>query len=122
VLRERIVAVIAPRRTVRAHCDARTIARMVELINQNLGGDLAQRGSASGTGERMHVVIPKAAWSKIGRIARHPSRRYSIVSCLTGRSPCLSGLGSHTRASASGSRRLASSILNLASCSRSCPG
>ncbi len=57
MIRERVVAAIAPRHTVHAHCDipcgiydpsvaeygARTVARMVELINQNLGDDLTQR-------------------------------------------------------------------------------
>ncbi len=57
MLRERIAAAIAPRHTVHAHCDipcgiydphaaelaARTVARMVELINDNLGDDVAQR-------------------------------------------------------------------------------
>ncbi len=57
MIRERIVAAIAPRHTVHAHCDipcgiydpsvaeygARTVARMVELINQNLGDDPTQR-------------------------------------------------------------------------------
>jgi len=57
VLRERLVAVVRPRHAVHAHCDipcgiydphgaeigARTVARMVELINQNQGTDLVQR-------------------------------------------------------------------------------
>ena len=57
MLRERIAAAIAPRHTLHAHCDipcgiydphaaelgARTVARMVELINDNLGNDVAQR-------------------------------------------------------------------------------
>ena len=57
MLRERIAAVARPRHTVHAHCDipcgiydphgaeigARTVARMVELINQNLGDDPNQR-------------------------------------------------------------------------------
>jgi nickel superoxide dismutase len=57
VLRERLVAAVSPRYVVHAHCDipcgiydphgaelgARTVARMVELINENLGTDVAQR-------------------------------------------------------------------------------
>ena len=57
MLRERVVGFLAPRRTLHAHCDipcgiydpaaaelgARTVARMVELINENLGDDVAQR-------------------------------------------------------------------------------
>jgi nickel superoxide dismutase len=57
VIRERIVAAVRPRHTLHAHCDvpcgiydphgaelgARTVARMVELINENLGDDVAQR-------------------------------------------------------------------------------
>jgi len=57
VLREYLLAAIAPRHTVHAHCDvpcgiydphgaeiaARTVARMVELIGQNLGDDVEQR-------------------------------------------------------------------------------
>ncbi len=57
VLRERVVATLAPRHTLHAHCDipcgiydphaaelgARTVSRMVELITENLGDDVAQR-------------------------------------------------------------------------------
>jgi nickel superoxide dismutase len=57
VIRERIVAAVRPHHTLHAHCDvpcgiydphgaelgARTVARMVELINENLGDDVAQR-------------------------------------------------------------------------------
>ncbi len=57
MLRERLAATLAPRHTLHAHCDipcgiydphaaelgARTVARMVELINENLGDDVAQR-------------------------------------------------------------------------------
>jgi nickel superoxide dismutase len=57
MLRDRIVTAIAPRRTVHAHCDvpcgiydphaaelaAKTVSRMVVLINENQGDDLEQR-------------------------------------------------------------------------------
>ncbi|MGH2466359.1 MAG: superoxide dismutase, Ni [Candidatus Limnocylindrales bacterium] len=57
MLRRCFLAAIAPRRTAHAHCDipcgiydpapaqiaARTVSRMVELIEQNSGDDLAQR-------------------------------------------------------------------------------
>lgn len=57
MLRRSFLAAIAPRRTVHAHCDipcgiydpapaqiaARTVSRMVELIEQNSGDDVAQR-------------------------------------------------------------------------------
>ena len=57
MLRQRLLAALSPRHTVHAHCDvpcgiydpagaelaARTVARMVELIGQNLGDDVEQR-------------------------------------------------------------------------------
>ena len=57
MLRERVLAALAPRRTVHAHCDvpcgiydphgaelaAKTVSRMVVLINENLGDDVEQR-------------------------------------------------------------------------------
>lgn len=57
MLRERIETAIAPRHALHAHCDipcgiydpsiveygARSVARMVELMNQNLGDDPTQR-------------------------------------------------------------------------------
>ncbi len=57
MLRELLAATVAPRHMLHAHCDipcgiydphgaelgARTVARMVELINENLGDDVAQR-------------------------------------------------------------------------------
>jgi nickel superoxide dismutase len=57
MLRDRLAAAIAPRHSYHAHCDipcgiydphgaqlaARTVARMVELIGQNLGDDPGQR-------------------------------------------------------------------------------
>ena len=57
MLRQRFLTALAPRYTVHAHCDipcgiydpagaelaARTVARMVELIGQNLGDDVEQR-------------------------------------------------------------------------------
>ena len=57
MLRRCFLAAIAPRRTAHAHCDipcgiydpapaqiaARTVSRMVELIEQNSGDDVAQR-------------------------------------------------------------------------------
>jgi nickel superoxide dismutase len=57
VLRERLAAAVSPRYTIHAHCDipcgiydphgaelgARTVARMVELINDNQGTDPEQR-------------------------------------------------------------------------------
>ena len=57
MLRDRVLAALAPRRIVHAHCDvpcgiydphgaeiaAKTVSRMVVLINENLGSDLEQR-------------------------------------------------------------------------------
>ena len=57
MFRDRVIAIVAPRRTVHAHCDvpcgiydphgaelaAKTVSRMVVLINENLGSDLEQR-------------------------------------------------------------------------------
>lgn len=57
MLRDRVRDVLAPRRTVHAHCDvpcgiydphgaeiaAKTVSRMVVLINENQGSDLEQR-------------------------------------------------------------------------------
>jgi nickel superoxide dismutase len=57
MLRDRVLAALAPRRTVHAHCDvpcgiydphgaelaAKTVSRMVVLINENLGDDVEQR-------------------------------------------------------------------------------
>jgi nickel superoxide dismutase len=57
MLRERILAALAPRRTVHAHCDipcgiydphgaeiaAKTVSKMVALINDSQGTDLEQR-------------------------------------------------------------------------------
>lgn len=57
MLRERILAALAPRRTVHAHCDipcgiydphgaeiaAKTVSKMVALINDSQGTDLKQR-------------------------------------------------------------------------------
>ena len=57
MLRDHVLAALAPRRTVHAHCDvpcgiydphgaelaAKTVSRMVVLINENLGDDVEQR-------------------------------------------------------------------------------
>ena len=57
MLRDRVLAALAPRRTVHAHCDvpcgiydphgaelaAKTVSRMIVLINENLGDDIEQR-------------------------------------------------------------------------------
>ena len=57
MLRDRVLTALAPRRTVHAHCDvpcgiydphgaqlaAKTVSRMVVLINENLGTDVEQR-------------------------------------------------------------------------------
>jgi len=57
MIRDRVLAALMPRRTVHAHCDvpcgiydphgaelaAKTVSRMVVLINENLGDDIEQR-------------------------------------------------------------------------------
>ena len=57
MLRDRVLSALAPRRTVHAHCDvpcgiydphgaelaAKTVSRMVVLINEKLGSDIEQR-------------------------------------------------------------------------------